>query len=88
MGYEAVAFVSGLSKVVNQLFHTAGTFGHKSFVVKADSTNEISDMSAILITSFEVIKNILLARFLGQLGLYVADMYPLVMQFCSTIAAA
>ncbi len=74
MGDETVAFVSELSEQVDQLFHAVGAFGHKSFTFKSDSANKISDVSPVFITSFKIIKNLIFARFLGRLGLYVAEM--------------
>ncbi len=74
MGDETVASVSGLSEPVDQLFHAVGAFGHKSFAFKSDRANKISNVSPVFIMSFEIIKNIIFARFIGQLGLYVAEM--------------
>ncbi len=74
MGDETVTFVSGLSEPVDQLFHAVGAFGHKSFTFKSDRANKISEVSPVFITSFEIIKYVIFARFLGRLGLYVTEM--------------
>ncbi len=74
MGDETVAFVLGQSEPVDQLFNAVGAFGHKTFTFKSDCANKISDVSPVLITSFEIIKNVMFAMFLGRLGLYVAEM--------------